>query len=259
MRNQIKWYLVYFSVLLFATSCQSVDDKKVENNSPAIEETEFSKSCDSTIKPDQELGYRARGNRCEGFYKAKVSAENLSLVSFTKGALNFAKDAKELIYISANADVASVNLKALGIPMDLHYQMDAQFDANKELIWEANTVLLQNSKTTIPQNIGVLCSNGAAGQQAVFYPTQIRTEMKGQIGGNAQLTFMSSTKINQVQWKLSGQNEYNTLKNSKSFEARQPFVITLPEDLASGTFIFELKAKEYGKVNWITTRIRMFI
>jgi len=57
----------------------------------------YAQVCDPQLKPDdnQTIQYRARKNRCEGFYQRKVAATGeMSIVGVTHGAFQFELNAK---------------------------------------------------------------------------------------------------------------------------------------------------------------------
>ncbi|MBK8655628.1 MAG: hypothetical protein IPN20_17345 [Haliscomenobacter sp.] len=104
--------------------------------------------CDNQITPADNavLRYKYRGNRCEGFYRSKVSAKSLALVSCTLGEFRFKSDPEERITLQVASEKA-VNIRAQGIPIDLYYRMDASLEPDQKLEWDVASVLLKDSKT----------------------------------------------------------------------------------------------------------------
>lgn len=195
--------------------------------------------CDERIKPIQnkELRYQSRGEYCEGLYVSKVSAQDLTLVSCTQGYFRFEDKADEIIKVKANTSESAYILQAVGIPTGLYYQLDANLPAEETFSWKANTVLLQQPETKKPSNIGLLCTNGAIGLKQLYYPAQISTAYKGDIEGKIRLTFISSAALSKVKWKVIGQTETTYYRDGKSVRARQPFALSLPEDLPEGRVV----------------------
>ncbi|MCP4667675.1 MAG: hypothetical protein GY849_15070, partial [Deltaproteobacteria bacterium] len=103
-----------------------------------------SRSCDPDIAPveNNKIKYMPRGNRCEGFYRAKVAGgRGIAVVGLLKGSLRFKQEKKIRIYSPLVKDRA-VHVRAVGIPVKTYYRMDARLGAGKQLKWPLNEVVL---------------------------------------------------------------------------------------------------------------------
>lgn len=101
--------------------------------------------CDSSLKPASGTrAYQQRGTRCEGLFDAKVSAPSgsLSLVSLTEGPLRFELKQGVVLRITAsNVTDRELKIRAVPIPLDTYYRMDAVLSAGRELKWPVDDVL----------------------------------------------------------------------------------------------------------------------
>ncbi len=109
----------------------------------------FGQTCDISIKSiEGPLGYNVRKNspRCEGLYESPVSSPVLEVVSFNIGAIVYELDSNAVLYaaadIAADTSIETVNFRALALPANTYYRMDATLSGNDILRWPVGDVLL---------------------------------------------------------------------------------------------------------------------
>ncbi len=161
--------------------------------------------CDNQITPADNavLRYKYRGNRCEGFYRSKVSAGSLALVSCTLGEFRFKSDPEERITLQVASEKA-VNIRAQGIPIDLYYRMDASLEPDQKLEWDVASVLLKDSKTAKAFNIGLLAFRESEGNK-IFYPVKSVSKLltPANTKDTVLLQLMGSERVESLKWQLN--------------------------------------------------------
>lgn len=214
--------------------------------------------CDPAIKPtsNRSLRYQDRGNRCEGLYRSKVSSSNLRLVSFTQGIFQFKGEEKEVITLSTPVETENtVYLRAMGIPFDLYYRMDALL-RRRPFRWPVGEVLARDSRTRYARNIGLYGYIDTLGKQ-VFVPVRPVSDQYQPDHSKPTkywIRFVSSRRLSQVRWRLRGQTDYQLLRGGGSFYSGRPIPIRLPATLGPGRYTLEIEAKEYNRPEHISKR-----
>jgi hypothetical protein len=95
--------------------------------------------CDADLNPasTNPLGYRLRGDRCEGIYIQDVAATALKLVSFTESYESFDTSLdRPLLLEWAPPQSAAVHIRAQSLRSRLYYRMDSDRSAgSRSLTW----------------------------------------------------------------------------------------------------------------------------
>lgn len=96
---------------------------------------------------DQRLGYRERGDRCEGIYERDIGTvvePEFELVSLTVGAIEFAWSETTVLEVRPAAEPGEpVRVRGRAIPRGTQYQMDARIEASSALEWPIRDVLFR--------------------------------------------------------------------------------------------------------------------
>jgi len=83
---------------------------------------------------------RAKDARCEGFYHSLVAAEDLELVSLTKGPITYKLDVDDSLTLAApdiNALKATrLQVQAKAIPTGTYYRMDTAINSTQSMSWQ---------------------------------------------------------------------------------------------------------------------------
>lgn len=199
------------------------------------------------------LRYQPRGNRCEGFYRSKVSAPSLELIACTLGDLRFKNDKAEVITLSLLGGVKqAVNIRAQGIPINLYYRMDAMLQAGKTLAWEVSHVLLKNESTKRAYNIGLLAYQGE-GTKQVFFPVAPQSKLlpKSTVKDSLVLQFMGTARLASFKYQLDN----GPLKPlAGSFPDGRPIRVKLGADLPKGQHTLTVKYRALNDADEETTR-----
>ena len=116
--------------------------------------------CDHNLTPlpTGPLGYRLRGERCEGLYVAEVSGSAILVAAWTMAFDDFESAKVDNVVLAWDAPdgAGPVHLRAQGLRRRLYYRMDAVRPAgNADFIWPANVLgELQLAR----KDLGVLAS-----------------------------------------------------------------------------------------------------
>ena len=133
--------------------------------------------CDPGLKPrsDGEIGYRARGDRCEGLYVQEVSGDALEVVSFTWDFQNLPfKQGSPLTLAWPPATNADVRLRASGLKRELYYRMDSLLPAGTTSYKWPSDILAHLGLSE--DNIGILCWTDTAfdaSKNRLYLPIQL--------------------------------------------------------------------------------------
>lgn len=127
-------------------------------------------TCVSSVQPAQgDLGYRVRGERCEGLYVAEISTSALELVSLTDGPLEYSLEVDTLmVYAATETTPGPVHLRALGRRPRTYYRMDAAPDA-LPFPWSSDVLKLAGMT---PDRTGMYGFTLAAGD-TTFVPVRV--------------------------------------------------------------------------------------
>jgi hypothetical protein len=216
-------------------------------------------SCDPNLHQisDNPLGYKLRGDRCEGIYIQPVSSSSLLLASFTSLFENFDANGVERISVNWLSPAKTpVRLRAYGLREKLYYQMDTVVSSDKTAyLWPA-TVL--NSLHLSKQDVGVVgFTNFPIGGQdrTVYLPLRIseksqKTAPRYQIvvipGEELKEVFLSLAKV-----EADGQPHTFSISDRPLhlgyYPAERGIFIDIPDPGQPGIYYVEIGAtSKYG-------------
>jgi hypothetical protein len=213
--------------------------------------------CDAKVEPSDNtvLRYRARGDRCEGFYRSKVSSTGLELVSCTLGDFRFKNEPGEIITLQApSAGEQPVSVRAQGIPITLYYRMDTELKAGQTLNWAAGDVLLKDPSTSRAYNIGLFAFRGE-GVTRTYLPVATRSKLLAEQATSKQVIvkFMATGRLANFSWQLNGggwQSEIGPFPDGRAIR------VALPAELKPGRHTLEVR---YRAQNETETKTRRFV
>jgi len=220
----------------------------------------YAQGCDAQLKPvdNQTIQYRARGNRCEGFYSSTVSAPYLDVVGLIDGKFRFESNDKETIEISAplikNQPVA---IRAVGIPLKTYYRMDAHLDPGQTLTWSVKEVLVPNKLAS--SKIGVFGWIEQTRPQLYVPVTATSTLKPIAPDGKIRLYLRASVDVINVQWRsadvvdgnCAAMSAWNKLAKT-SYYTGEAIEIILPTS-ATGAVCIEVTAQDKNDAQWLPT------
>ena len=101
--------------------------------------------CSDLTPESSDLGYKSFENRCEGYYIPKY-AGSLQLVSLTNGPIRFSLTDSTMLSISLSKKIEMpVNIRAVSLPRNVHYRLDASLNNETELKWSKSPYLVDRN------------------------------------------------------------------------------------------------------------------
>ncbi|MDM8521931.1 hypothetical protein QUF80_01025 [Desulfococcaceae bacterium HSG8] len=231
-------------------------------------ETSYSDCCDPQIKSDgfynRFLKYKCRdGNRCEGFYRDKVSTKNniISVIGLIKGNFYFEMDKNEIIEVSSPlVKNKTVHVRAVGIPPETFYRMDATIHSGQKLSWPVKDVIIRSERELSYQKISVLGWIKKE-TETIYVPVSTASKMEPMPNDiTIRLYLRTYIGVDNVIWRYSAINNNRPskpcpwIKADKShYDAGEPILIVLPSDQPSEELQIEVSAKEENRAAWLKT------
>src|SRR5262249_47184326 len=89
------------------------------------------------VKPlNDVLGYKYRGNRCEGFYESNVSGDSLQILSLLNGTIPQDWGRNIVLEISAPSSILEpINIRAVPLSTKPYYRMDGVMRSDLPMSW----------------------------------------------------------------------------------------------------------------------------
>ena len=155
------------------------------------------------LSPEQsEYGYRQLEDRCEGFYRPKLRGF-LQVVSFMTASsladVSWDQDTR-LLVASADRSGPEANIRAVTLPRDVFYQMDATLEVGGVLEWPIAPFLLPRGVG--PEQLGIYGWTGSE-EEKTFVPVNV-----GALGPNepsdqaVELMLRSEVNLTHFRWSL---------------------------------------------------------
>ena len=206
--------------------------------------------CDTSLEPEQNSrGYQKRTtNHCEGFYESKVAAGSLNIVGVTQGKFRFEFDTNELLTISSPIVKDTINVRAVGIPLQTYYRMDATILPNGSLKWPVGDVLypyqLKYKKIGV---FGWLVSK----KNKTYIPLKVISAVRPAPEDSTIYIYLrASIDVMNVRWRFADVSEDGTCDKAdkwikpkkKSYKSGNRIVCKVPAD-RRGKICLEVKAE----------------
>lgn len=220
--------------------------------------------CDGRLRPDDNsmIAYKQRDNRCEGYYIAKVGAPSLQVVGFQKGRLKYDYDNKhEIILVRSTLGDKTINIRAIGVPLNTYYQMDAQIKPSETFKWPIADVIYPNRL-----NSGSIKIFGWVGTEndKTYVPVIPDSRSITNTDDNVITLFIrASTDVTKVIWRQSAFSNGSCGKYGKNKEIEKSYrsgkAIPIPLENLAGTVCIEIKARKKNSSHWPRKEIRVLI
>jgi hypothetical protein len=157
-------------------------------------------SCDQKLSPidNENLKYKSRGNRCEGFYSTDISASKISLVSLTCGSFDYSLTDSEIIDITPLFDNGKkIHIQSSSLLLRKYYRMDSEISSDSKLEWPVADVLKPAVLT--PEKIGILGKVLPENNTPVIIPLKVKsTILSSDNCKKIQLIFNSSIDLDTI-------------------------------------------------------------
>ena len=217
-----------------------------------------SQSCNHRIEPvdNWQIKYRERGNRCEGFYRSKVSGEAIEVVGVIIDKLQFKLKKDEILEITSPVvKNGLVHVRAVGIPIKTYYRMDTQIGAGEKFIWPIKDVIYPQKLTAA--KIGLF---GWVGQETkkTFVPIRVVAKLEAGAGNEAiWMLFRTSVDVETVKWRCADMTNGVPSQLGKwldtpnqYYRPGQPITVLLPTSKTGELFV-EVAARELSSGQWL--------
>ena len=159
-------------------------------------------ACDPALPGIKEggLGYRDRGDRCEGLYINPVSSTTLFVASFTEQFENYDNTGNTLLIEWDKPPVnKEVYLRAQGIKPRLYYRMDAsKSGANTFFAWPAGVLATLNIRRNDIGVTGKIKLPIGKTERYVHLPLRIRMQGEAKKAGNYKLILMPGVQLSEI-------------------------------------------------------------
>ena len=222
-------------------------------------------SCDGSLKPETgQYGYSLRTphNLCEGLYISQVSGR-LQIVSLFRGELDLHSEHKT-VRVSApgfkELPTSNIRVRAVAIPLNTYYRMDAVITERAPLIWSLDDVVKPIGLN--PNQIGIYgwVENDAG---RVFVPLDVfpdgSKDPKGSANRLSTLVVRPAVDIEKLAWRssLNKSDEFSEWQpyNGDTIRAGQPVSLVLPRG-PTALLQLEIAAKPPNDT-WRTLNLRV--
>jgi hypothetical protein len=158
--------------------------------------------CDASLpQVNTPLGYRDRGDRCEGVYVKEVSSTPLTVRSFTDGSASYDLNSSEPLDVewARPPGKATVRLRAQSLRRRVYYRMDAVEPPEKTLFKWSPDVL---ASVNIPSGeLGMLAITKYTWdklEREVYLPVRVQQSRKAARTGAYKLVVVPGVELTEV-------------------------------------------------------------
>jgi hypothetical protein len=203
-------------------------------------------NCDPNLTPidDSLYSYHPRENRCEGFYKSKVSAPSIDVVSVLKGYLYYELQQDEVVRISSPVVAnKTISARAQAIPLKTYYRMDSTLQPNQTLDWPLKDVIFPRGLSY--DHIG-LFGFYIWESKILYVPLSAKAKGKSSNDSLVRVIFRSSVDVNDPYYALISSDNmhargWQLLKGI--YRAGNPIVVKIPNSV-NGIIALKISAQE---------------
>ncbi len=223
---------------------------------------ELNYNCDKNLKIEtsDRFTYKKRGNRCEGFYKTKVSIPSLDIIGLIQGFFSYRMDENEVIKVSSKVNDSGykLHIQANSIPLKKYYQMDCIIETTDTLYWPLNDVIYPKQ---IDDKDLIIIGRLVNKNDTILTPLQANPERTNIIHDTVVRVFArSSIDLSYIYYKYMQNNtESQWIKINTTGLAGDPIIIELEADI-KGWVSLIISGKIKGiKDKWVTSKVSMYI
>jgi hypothetical protein len=213
----------------------------------------LSGQCDTDLTPvhDQQLKYKFRNNRCEGFYNSDITSYSLQLANLTCGQVSYTLSESEVIQVLPLFDNnCQVQIQASALHLRKYYRMDSEISSDKSLNWPVNEVLLPANLSA--NKIGVCGWIKSEDESiATVIPLKVNSLETPVSGCNKLLLiFTSNIDLDRITYRIgsvNGDNSGNIQELPRQvFYAGNPIQMMLDISMLDGKQLFFIAGKVYN-------------
>ena len=158
--------------------------------------------CDSSLtQVNTPLGYRDRGDRCEGMYVKEVSSTTLYVASLTEVFEEYDIKSAEPLHVEWDRlpGNSSVRLRAQGLKRKLYYRMDTvQSPPTTSYVWPSNVLASLNIPKSDVGMVALARHSWGGTERDVYLPVRIRQAGKASRAGSYKLVLIPGVELVEV-------------------------------------------------------------
>jgi hypothetical protein len=201
------------------------------------------------------MAYRPFGNRCEGFYIARVSGITVNVASFTIGPFDFVRNAAEIVDISLPRHPGRpARIRAQAIPAGVYYRMDATLAAGQTLRWPIGDIIFPCTTDLSSDQLGIFAWIQTKDDNRIHLPVRA---LSGHLPSGKNETPILTLRVLQdickFWWRrgpTTGEGKTGEWsETNKVIRAGHPITISFPETM-TGLVELELVVMKLDSEDW---------
>ncbi len=219
--------------------------------------------CDTRLKPSSDSTYQYKtrdANRCEGFYRSKISTKSLEVAGLLRGKLSYDLVQTETVSITCRTIADdTVYVRAQALPMKTYYRMDGRIEPGEQFIWPVKDVLLPKQlRCSVISVLGFYTDRG----DSIYVPVSAEPKInKVKRDDVIRIVFRSDFDLHPVYYKYrifsNGLTiDWRSVSGKKKYRKGTPIVIDLPKDLR-GLLELQVSVKELDRDDGSITKSYM--
>lgn len=160
-------------------------------------------NCDPTLArlSTGPLGYKDRGNRCEGVYIKEVGSTSLQVVSFTGsfGQYDIQSNKPLIVEWAKPPNFQGIHLRAQGLKRKLYYRMDSSQPADKTTFnWSTNVLASLKIEKNDIGIVGIARYLFGSVEKDIYVPLHVRQEGKSIENTSYNLVILPGTEMTEI-------------------------------------------------------------
>ena len=160
-------------------------------------------NCDSNLTKlsSGPLGYKDRGDRCEGIYVKEVGSTTLQIVSLTKSFGDYNTNSGKPLVIEWDKPRANsiIHLRAQSVKRKLYYRMDTfRPSGDKSYSWPTDVLASLSIEKSDIGILGIAQENIGQDQRNIYIPLRIRQAGKTVEPDNVNLMLLPGVELKEV-------------------------------------------------------------
>ncbi len=159
----------------------------------------------SLADPDEPLGYRLRGDRCEGIHMIHAIVSPPFVASLTEFIEDYEVTAKDELILEWTAPTAvEVRLRAQGVSPNLYYHMDTvRPSSSSSYHWSTDILAEMNISKHDLGHLGWITASIGGIQRNIYLPLRIRQHKSSVSSQTYQVILMSDRELKEVYMSLA--------------------------------------------------------
>jgi hypothetical protein len=162
--------------------------------------------CPNLTPSAEAFPYMRRGNRCEGFFEAQVTASSIALVGLTVGPLSFSDATHKLTVRPVTPQAFPLSVVVSAIPIRTYYRLDATLPPHGSLSWPLDDVV--HPARLRASGLGALAYADSGGTRA-YVPLHFEETSSGPrqaAPSTLRATLRTTVELVNLSWRIDPEN-----------------------------------------------------